>query len=112
VSVAAVGRLPLRIVTPITEWKPAYARVPWFVYLDASAGHGLDKDSGADAFQVKTVALSRFTHRIGALSTQELRRLVAAIALCIGYEPPEEGEPATEAWATGKVIAERTKSSA
>lgn len=90
VSVAAVGRLPLRIVTPITEWKPAYARIPWFVYLGASPEHGLEKDSGADAFQVKSVALSRFTHPIGALSDQELQRLVAAIALCVGYAPSTE----------------------
>ena len=92
VSAPEVGRLPLRIVTPITDWKPAYAHVPWFVYLDPSEPHGLTKDSGADAFQVKSVALTRFTHQIGRLSPQELHHLTGAIALCIGYSPaaPEQ----------------------
>jgi mRNA interferase MazF len=33
VSVDAVGRLPLRIVVPVTDWKPVYAAFPWFVRL-------------------------------------------------------------------------------
>jgi mRNA interferase MazF len=33
VSENAVGRLRLKIVVPITEWKPRYANFPWFVHL-------------------------------------------------------------------------------
>ena len=33
VSEDAVGRLRLKIVVPITEWKPRYASYPWFVRL-------------------------------------------------------------------------------
>ena len=29
----AIGRLRLKIVVPITEWKARYASYPWFVYL-------------------------------------------------------------------------------
>ena len=42
------GKLPLRIVVPITDWQPAFANLSWFVFLRASADHGLSKDSGAD----------------------------------------------------------------
>jgi mRNA interferase MazF len=88
VSTPAVGRLPLRIVVPITDWKPAYAGFPWFVSLAASTQNGLSKDSGADAFQAKSVALGRFEQRLGTLSAEETDKIAAAIALCVGYVPP------------------------
>jgi mRNA interferase MazF len=53
VSVNSIGRLPLRIVVPLTDWQPAFAQLPWFVHLPASPANGLMKDSGADAFQVQ-----------------------------------------------------------
>lgn len=33
VSLDAVGRLPLRLVVPITDWKSHYAGFPWFTLL-------------------------------------------------------------------------------
>ena len=33
VSVDSIGKLPLRIVVPITDWKDAYAAYAWFVDL-------------------------------------------------------------------------------
>jgi len=48
-SVAGVGRLPLRIVVPLTDWKQHYAQASWFVAVPATAANGLSKDSGADA---------------------------------------------------------------
>jgi mRNA interferase MazF len=85
VSVADVGRLPLRIVVPLTDWKPEYTGLPWFIYVASSPMNQLAKDSGADAFQVKSVACSRFVSRIGALTEAELNNVVAAIALCVGF---------------------------
>lgn len=49
-SVDAIGRLPLRIVVPITDWKPAYGTYGWFVELPVTSHNGLHKHSGADAF--------------------------------------------------------------
>ncbi|HET6575573.1 MAG TPA: type II toxin-antitoxin system PemK/MazF family toxin, partial [Fimbriiglobus sp.] len=60
VSLDAIGRLPLRLVVPVTDWKPQYASYPWFTVVPADAANGLTKDSGADAFQTKSVALARF----------------------------------------------------
>jgi mRNA interferase MazF len=85
VNVQAVGRLPLSIVVPLTDWKPIYSRFPWFVHVAPTAQNGLPKDSGADAFQVKSVAVSRFDTRLGILPAAELDTVVAAIALCIEY---------------------------
>src|SRR4051812_5951647 len=81
VSVDAVGRLPLRLVVPITDWKPQYAAYPWFTAIPADATNGLSKDSGADAFQIKSVALSRFVRQLGSVTAAQLDDVAAAIAL-------------------------------
>src|SRR5260370_7439876 len=63
----AVGRLRLKIVVPITEWKPRYASYPWFVRLAATSTNGLLKESGADAFQLNSVSKTRFLNPLGHL---------------------------------------------
>lgn len=85
VSIPGVGRLPLRIVVPLTDWKPHYSRYPWFVQVAPTPANGLTKDSGADAFQVKSVALRRFQTQIGVLTSSQADDIAAAIALCVGF---------------------------
>jgi mRNA interferase MazF len=84
ISVDAVGRLPLRLVVPITDWKPSYAAYPWFVELPASPKNGLAKDSGADAFQTKSLSENRFVRRLGEVTAAQLDEVADAIALCVG----------------------------
>jgi mRNA interferase MazF len=86
-SVANAGRMGLHIVVPITGWKPAFARFFWMVHLMPTAANGLDKESAADAFQVKSVADTRFQRRIGALTPTEVKAIATAIALCVGERP-------------------------
>jgi mRNA interferase MazF len=80
----SIGRLPLRIVVPLTDWQPTFAALPWFVPISASASTGLTKDSGADAFQVKSVSETRFARRVGSVSSAQLDEIAAAVALCVG----------------------------
>src|SRR5438128_12009883 len=63
----SIGRLPLRIVVPLTYWQPTFAALPWFVPIPASSATVLAKDSGAHAFQVKSVSDTRFVRRIGSI---------------------------------------------
>jgi mRNA interferase MazF len=84
ISVDTVGRLPLKMVVPVTDWKPAYAGFPWFVQLLAAPANGLSRDSGADGFQTKSVSESRFVRRLGAISVAQLDDIAQAIALCVG----------------------------
>lgn len=46
--------------------------------------NGLIKDSGADAFQVKSVSETRFLDRLGELTSSELDDIANAIAVCVG----------------------------
>ncbi len=83
-SLDAIGRLPLRIVVPVTDWKADYANLSWFVPLAATAGNGLSKDSGADSFQVKSVSEVRFVRRLGVVTGDQMDEIASAIALCVG----------------------------
>jgi len=88
ISVDGIGILPLRIVVPITEWHPQYAGYHWFVHLSPTKSNGLTKESGANAFQVKSVSEDRFRERLGSLPDDVLDEIAAAIALCVGLRLP------------------------
>ena len=80
----SVGRLNLRIVVPITGWRPDFDFLRWFVRLAPSADNGLSKESGADTFQIKSLSLDRFRTRMGILTSEETANIAAAIADCVG----------------------------
>jgi len=61
-----------------------FRRLPWFVQIPASQSSGLIKDSGADAFQVKSLSENRFVRRIGNVTNAQMEQIASAIALCIG----------------------------
>jgi mRNA interferase MazF len=84
VNLPSVGRLPLRIVVPLTSWQPKFATVPWLVHIKQSPRNGLHKESAADCYQVKSVSLKRFVTQLGDLRAEELEEVSAAIALCVG----------------------------
>lgn len=83
-SADGIGRLPLRIVVPVTDWKPVFGNLSWFTYIAATPANGLSKDSGADAFQVKSVAETRFATRLGTVTPTQLEEIASAVALCVG----------------------------
>lgn len=80
-----LGRLPLSIVVPITDWKEHYSAYPWHTKLVPSAENGLEKASSADSLQVKSVSHERFVKRVGDVRKGELDNIVTAVALCIGF---------------------------
>ncbi len=84
VSHEKIGRLRLHIVVPVTDWKPVYSGDGWFVRLSPSSANGLSKESGADAFQVKSVSEKRFVKKRGVLKPDQVDDIAAAIAICVG----------------------------
>lgn len=85
VSSANAGRLELRIVVPVTSHKPGREELAWLVPLEPSSVNGLSLPGHADAFQVKSLSLERFGHKLGNLSEGDLKDVVAAVAFCVGY---------------------------
>lgn len=83
------GRMQLQIVVPITGWQPQFERYFWMVNLKPIPENGLTKESAADAFQVKSLSVNRFLNKLGVLTTDQMKEIATAIALCIGYIPPQ-----------------------
>jgi len=84
ISLDSVGKLPLRIVVPITEWSQHDARFPWMVNLKPTTTNGLSKKSTADAFQAKSVSLNRFANSIGRLPIEQVDEIAQTVAFCVG----------------------------
>jgi mRNA interferase MazF len=85
VSSNSIGKLPLKIIVPITDWKPVYADYPWMIYLDPDQQNGLTKKSGADTFQLRSVDQARLAKKLGRLSEPMMEEIAAGIAICIDY---------------------------
>ena len=77
----AVGMLPLKIVAPITDYKPKYRHVPWMVTLNADSRNNLHKKSVVDVFQVRSISQQRLVKKIGIISTTQLQEIFTAIKI-------------------------------
>jgi mRNA interferase MazF len=75
----SIGVLPLKVVAPVTDYKPKFSVVPWMVKLQPDSNNNLSKDSVIDLFQVRSVSEERFIKKIGIISDNELVK--AKIAL-------------------------------
>ena len=83
VSDDAIGRLPLKVVVPVTDWSDRYAHAPWMIRLNASASSGLTKPSAADCFQLRSVSDARFLKRIGRLDAATMDGVRTAMAIVL-----------------------------
>jgi mRNA interferase MazF len=86
VSSDSVGRLPIKLVAPITDWKEIFAFNPWHIQIEPNRENGLTKVSAIDTLQLRGVDFQRFVRRLGLLSSEEMMEVVAAIALVIEYQ--------------------------
>jgi mRNA interferase MazF len=68
VSDDSLGKLPLKIIVPITDWKDRYDIAPWMIRIMPNSKNGLTKDSSADCFQVRSVSQERFVKRLGNIT--------------------------------------------
>jgi mRNA interferase MazF len=53
VSSDAVGRLPIKLIAPLTDWKEYFAPNMWHVRIVPSATNGLTKESAVDTLQLR-----------------------------------------------------------
>jgi mRNA interferase MazF len=83
VSSDAVGRLPIKLVAPLTDWRPSFAPNIWHVRIDPSGENGLAKPSGADVLQLRGMDTRRFVHGLGRLSDEQMESIVLAIAAVV-----------------------------
>ncbi len=78
----ALGRLPLRIIVPITDWNERYSQAIWMTKLSPTPMNGLSKDSAADCFQIRSVSETRFIRKLGqvdGLSMESIREALSKL---------------------------------
>jgi mRNA interferase MazF len=88
ISSDAIGRLPIRLVAPITGWKPGFADNLWHVRITPDACNGLRKESAVDVLQVRGVDIERFISPIGMVDADTLDEIVTSLALVVEYQNP------------------------
>jgi mRNA interferase MazF len=76
----ALGVLPLKIIVPITDWKPNYAIADWMVKLEPDTTNHLTKDPAADCFQVRSLSQLRMVRKIGNVDTLKMSEIEDALA--------------------------------
>lgn len=70
-----IGRLPLKLIAPITNWKPSCANNIWHVKVEADSSSGLTKTSAIDALQLRGVDKRRFIRKLGQLSQTTMEQI-------------------------------------
>ncbi len=85
VSSDGMGKLPIKLVAPITEWKEAFANSAWLVRIDPNSQNGLSKSSAVDLLQMRGMDLPRFVSRMGSLPSESMDEIAGAVAIVVEF---------------------------
>ena len=80
------GRLPIKLVAPITDWDNRFAGNFWHVRLDPDNINGLVKASAVDTLQVRGMDTQRFLKRLGYLTAAKMEEITTTIAIVIEHQ--------------------------
>lgn len=80
VNTDSLGKLPLKVIVPVTDWKNHYSIAPWMVKIMPAAQNGLRKISSADCFQVRSVSEIRLTKKLGRLGQEQMDQIAQGLA--------------------------------
>ena len=83
ISSDAFKTLKIKMVVPLTSWQEKFSTYQWMVKIDADVNNGLDKDSAADALQLRSVSYQRFNLKLGTVSASVMDEIKAAVAIAI-----------------------------
>ena len=86
ISSDALGKLPVKLIAPMTEWKSRFSPNLWHIRIDPTKANGLSKSSAIDTLQVRGVDTQRFVKRIGRLTALQMEEVAAALAAVVEYQ--------------------------
>jgi mRNA interferase MazF len=81
-----LGKLPLKIIVPLTDWKDRYETAPWMVKIEPDKTNKLAKPSSADCFQIRSVAEQRLIKKIGQVNIAIMVDIRKALATVLNIE--------------------------
>ena len=76
----ALGKLPLKVIIPVTDWKDAYKSALWMIKIEPNVHNNLKKVSAADCFQVRSISELRFVKYIGKVDQSILDQIKEGLA--------------------------------
>jgi mRNA interferase MazF len=74
-----IGRLPLKIIVPLTDWKDKYKAAIWMVEVIPDSQNNLQKPSSADCFQVRSLSERRFVKKVGEVGAEVKEKMREAL---------------------------------
>lgn len=74
-----LGKLPLKVIVPITDWKDHYNIAPWMVKIEPDTTNGLSKTSSADCFQIRSISEQRLIKKLGEVDSNTLIDIKEAV---------------------------------
>jgi len=75
-----LGKLPLKVIVPITNWKDRYEIAPWMVKIEPNSTNGLTKISTADCFQIRSLSQERLVKKLGFVDSTTFQEIKDAIS--------------------------------
>jgi mRNA interferase MazF len=82
----SLGKLPLKIIVPLTDWKDRYEIAPWMIKIEPDLKNGLTKISAADCFQIRSLSQKRFVRKIGILSEDKMNDIKKGLSKVLSIE--------------------------
>jgi mRNA interferase MazF len=67
VSSNHIGRLPIKLIAPVTDWKETFSHNVWHIRLEPNPQNGLTKRSAVDTLQLRGLDEQRFIRKLGSL---------------------------------------------
>lgn len=84
INIAVFQAFQIRLVVPITGWRPEFQSRWTKVLLRQSQRNGLSKDSAVDVHQTRCVSLHRFSRKVGDMEAGVLDIVADAVAAYVG----------------------------
>lgn len=81
-----LGKLPLKIIVPLTDWKDRYEMAPWMIKIEPDKQNKLIKNSSADCFQIRSIAEERCVKKLGQADIETMNRIRKGLALVLNIE--------------------------
>ena len=82
----SLGKLPLKIIVPLTDWKDRYDVAPWMVKIIPNNFNNLTKESAADCFQIRSLSEERFLRKLGKIDSDNLDDIKDALSKVLSIE--------------------------
>ncbi len=76
----ALGKLPLKVIVPLTDWKDRYSIASWMVKISPDSSNKLSKQSAADCFQIRSVSEERLIKRLGTVGFEVMGKIQSALS--------------------------------